>query len=71
MKIKDVLQAKASECGDHHRAGRDRTRSPAPPRRAQRRPLIVSSDGTSVEGIVSERDIVRRLHEDEGVLGAP
>jgi len=33
--------------------------------------LIVSSDGSSVEGIVSERDVVRRLREDEAVLGAP
>lgn len=33
--------------------------------------LIVSSDGTSVEGIVSERDVVRRLHDDESVLGFP
>lgn len=33
--------------------------------------LIVSSDGSSVEGIVSERDIVRRLREDEAVLDAP
>jgi len=33
--------------------------------------LIVSSDGSGVEGIVSERDIVRRLREDEAVLGAP
>lgn len=33
--------------------------------------LIVSSDGSTVEGIVSERDIVRRLREDEAVLGAP
>jgi CBS domain-containing protein len=33
--------------------------------------LIVSRDGASVDGIVSERDIVRRLHvHDEGVLGA-
>ncbi|MDQ3615839.1 MAG: CBS domain-containing protein [Actinomycetota bacterium] len=30
--------------------------------------LVVSSDGTSLEGIVSERDVVRRLHEDESVL---
>lgn len=30
--------------------------------------LIVSSDGSTVEGIVSERDIVRRLTEDEMVL---
>ena len=32
--------------------------------------LIVSTDGASVDGIVSERDVVRRLHEDESVLGA-
>src|SRR5690242_21747092 len=25
--------------------------------------LVVSSDGSSVEGIVSERDVVRRLHD--------
>lgn len=30
--------------------------------------LIVSTDGTTVEGIVSERDVVRRLNEDESVL---
>lgn len=32
--------------------------------------LIVSSDGSSVEGIVSERDVVRQLNEGERVLGA-
>jgi CBS domain-containing protein len=31
--------------------------------------VVVSTDGSSVDGIVSERDVVRRLHEDEGVLG--
>ena len=30
--------------------------------------LIVSSDGTSVEGIVSERDVVRHLHHDGTVI---
>jgi CBS domain-containing protein len=30
--------------------------------------VVVSTDGQSVEGIVSERDVVRRLHEDEHVL---
>jgi CBS domain-containing protein len=30
--------------------------------------VVVSADGTAVEGIVSERDIVRRLHADESVL---
>lgn len=33
--------------------------------------LIVSSDGTAVEGIVSERDVVRRLREDEGLFDSP
>jgi CBS domain-containing protein len=33
--------------------------------------LVVSSDGSSVDGIVSERDVVRRLHDDEDVLDAP
>jgi CBS domain-containing protein len=32
--------------------------------------LVVSADGHQVDGIVSERDIVRRLHEDETVLDA-
>ncbi len=32
--------------------------------------LVVSTDGTSVEGIVSERDVVRRLHENPDVLSA-
>jgi len=30
--------------------------------------LIVSTDGTTVEGIVSERDVVRCLHADEAIL---
>jgi CBS domain-containing protein len=33
--------------------------------------LVVSVDGASVDGIVSERDVVRRLHEDEAVLESP
>ena len=33
--------------------------------------LVVSGDGTTVDGIVSERDVVRRLHDDEQVLDAP
>ena len=31
--------------------------------------VVVSSDGAAVDGIVSERDVVRRLHDDEAVLG--
>jgi CBS domain-containing protein len=30
--------------------------------------VVVSGDGEGVDGIVSERDVVRRLHEDESVL---
>lgn len=33
--------------------------------------LIVSHDGVSVTGIVSERDVVRRLNEDQAVLDSP
>ena len=34
--------------------------------------LVVSSDGRRVDGIVSERDVVRRLHSDgESVLDRP
>ncbi|WP_148574680.1 CBS domain-containing protein [Nocardioides caldifontis] len=32
--------------------------------------LVVSSDGRTVEGIVSERDVVRRLHADPSVLSS-
>jgi CBS domain-containing protein len=30
--------------------------------------VVVSADGQAVDGIVSERDVVRRLHDDEEVL---
>jgi CBS domain-containing protein len=32
--------------------------------------LVVSTDGSSVDGIVSERDVVRHLHDDDHVLAA-
>lgn len=32
--------------------------------------LVVSGDGESVDGIVSERDVVRRLHSDGELLAA-
>jgi CBS domain-containing protein len=32
--------------------------------------LVVSRDGSEVDGIVSERDVVRRLRDDESVLDA-
>ncbi|MEU0268547.1 CBS domain-containing protein [Nocardioides sp. NPDC006303] len=31
---------------------------------------VVSTDGTAVAGIVSERDVVRRLHENDALLAA-
>lgn len=33
--------------------------------------VVVSGDGSSVDGIVSERDVVRRLHGHDEVLGSP
>ena len=33
--------------------------------------VIVSGDGTAVDGIVSERDVVRKLNGNDDVLGAP
>ena len=33
--------------------------------------LVVSSDGNAVDGIVSERDVVRRLNDEEGVIDGP
>ena len=33
--------------------------------------LIVSRDGSRLDGIVSERDVVRRLHDSDGVLDQP
>ena len=33
--------------------------------------MVVSADGQSVAGIVSERDVVRRLHSDADVLSTP
>ena len=33
--------------------------------------LVVSDDGERVAGIVSERDVVRRLHADDAVVDAP
>ena len=33
--------------------------------------IVSGDDGATLEGIVSERDVVRRLHEDEQLLDAP
>ena len=70
MKISDVIKAKASQdvvtirpeasVGDllallsEHNVGA----------------LVVSNDGTTLQGIVSERDVVRHLHRDPAVLNS-
>jgi CBS domain-containing protein len=33
--------------------------------------VVVSEDGSALAGIVSERDVVRRLHDDDQVLESP
>jgi len=33
--------------------------------------VIVSEEGSAVDGIVSERDVVRKLNDDDSVLDAP
>lgn len=71
MKVNDVLKAKA--IGDVF------TINPAATVRELLAALaehnigavVVSGDGTAVQGIVSERDVVRRLASDETILGAP
>jgi CBS domain-containing protein len=71
MKINDVLKAKGST--KVITIGPDATVRDLIKTLAEHNvgALIVSNDGTSVDGIVSERDVVRRLNEDEGVLSAP
>ena len=70
MRIRDVLAAKA-----------DPTVRTVPPdlsvrdlvaRLAEHNvgALVVSRDGVALDGIVSERDVVRHLHEDPNVLSA-
>ena len=71
MKISDVLRSKGGgvvtiqpdDTVDHLLALLDEHHIGA---------IVVSTDGTSVEGIVSERDIVRHLHATgTSVLGGP
>lgn len=71
MRINDVLRAKASQ--EVITISPDATVRDLLAMLAQHNvgALIVSNDGSSVEGIVSERDVVRRLHEDEAVLSSP
>ncbi|WP_395655940.1 CBS domain-containing protein [Nocardioides sp.] len=68
MRIGEVLQAKASR--EVVTIGPDSTVRELIARLAEHNvgALIVSSDGQAVEGIVSERDVVRHLHHDGTVI---
>jgi CBS domain-containing protein len=68
MKINDVINAKPSH--DVVTIGPDATVRELVALLAEHNvgALVVSDDGERVTGIVSERDVVRRLHADAGVL---
>ena len=68
MKINDVIKAKPSH--DVVTIGPDATVRELIALLAEHNvgALVVSDDGERVTGIVSERDVVRRLHADAGVL---
>ena len=63
MRIADVIRRKGGEVATIEP---DRTVGELLARLAEHKvgALVVSSDGVTVEGIVSERDVVRRLHRD-------
>ena len=63
MRIADVIRRKGGEVAT---IGPERTVAELLARLAEHKvgALVVSSDGSTVEGIVSERDVVRRLHRD-------
>jgi CBS domain-containing protein len=71
MRIQDVLAGKAIQ--DVVTIGPDATVRDLLALLAQHNigALIVSSDGRAVDGIVSERDIVRRLHGNDAILDGP
>jgi CBS domain-containing protein len=71
MRIQDVIQHKASQ--DVVTIGPDATVRELIALLAEHNvgALVVSDDGEHVAGIVSERDVVRRLHADEAVLDSP
>jgi len=68
MKINDVIKAKPSH--EVVTIGPDATVRELIALLAEHNvgALVVSDDGERVTGIVSERDVVRRLHADAGVL---
>ena len=71
MRIQDVIQHKASQ--DVVTIGPDATVRELIALLAEHNvgALVVSDDGERVAGIVSERDVVRRLHADATVLDTP
>ena len=71
MRISDVLRAKSSQ--EVITISPDATVRELVALLAQHNvgALIVSSDGAAVEGIVSERDVVRQLNDNEAVVDAP
>jgi len=71
MRIKDVIRAKTSQ--EVVTIGPDATVRELIALLAEHNvgALVVSEDGEQVSGIVSERDVVRRLHADPGVLDSP
>lgn len=70
MKIRDVVAGKASQ--DIVTISPDATVRELVALLATRNigAAIVSADGANVAGIVSERDVVRRLNDDESILSA-
>jgi CBS domain-containing protein len=68
MRIQDVIQGKGSQAVVT--IGPDATVRELVSLLAEHNvgALVVSEDGESVIGIVSERDVVRRLHDDAAVL---
>ena len=71
MRIQDVIQGKASQ--QVVTIGPDATVRELIALLAEHNvgALVVSEDGERVTGIVSERDVVRRLHADTGVQDSP
>ena len=71
MKINDVIKAKPSH--EVVTIGPDATVRELVALLAEHNvgALVVSDDGERVSGIVSERDVVRRLHADAAVLESP
>jgi len=71
MRIRDVLAAKADPAVQTVTA--DLSVRDLVARLAEHNvgALVVSNDGASVDGIVSERDVVRHLHTNPDILSAP